>query len=51
MANSSLEKLIKSLSRGELKTFSLSIKNNQSPEYYKPYIQLVNATFREIIKA
>ncbi len=40
MANSSLEKLIKSLSRGELKTFSLSIKNNQSPEYYKLFRQL-----------
>ena len=40
MANTSLEKLIKSLSRGELKTFSLSIKNNKSPEYYKLFRQL-----------
>ena len=34
MEKSPLEKLIKSLTRGELKTFSLSVKNEKSPEYY-----------------
>ena len=40
MANLSLEKLIKSLSRGELKAFSSSIKNSSSSEYYKLFQQI-----------
>jgi len=40
MPNTSLEKLINSLTRGELKTFSLSIKNNNSPDYYKLFKQI-----------
>jgi len=36
----SLEKLVKSLTRGELKAFSNSIKNNNSSEYSKLFKQL-----------
>ena len=39
MAITSLEKLIKSLSRGELKAFSSSINNNNSLDYYKIFVQ------------
>ncbi len=40
MANTSLERLIKSLNQGELKAFSLSIKNNKSAEYYRLFQQI-----------
>jgi len=44
MANTSLEKLIKSLNRGELKAFSLSIKNNKSTKYYRLFKQIKSST-------
>ena len=40
MAAGSLEKLIKSLTRGELKAYSNSIKNNSSSEYSKLFKQI-----------
>lgn len=44
MEKSALEKLIKSMTKGEHKTFSLSVKNEKKPEYYNLFKKVKQST-------